>query len=277
MNPADAPAFRFLNAIATDLARGEITFPTFNQATLKIRQTLDVPDVDAERVANVVATEPLLAARLVRMANAAAMNPSGKPVADVRSAIVRLGFSVVRSVAVAVAFEQLRERVVAPEHGRLAAAAWHHSLHVAATAYVLAKRMTRLNPDEALFAGLVHDIGHFYLLSQASKYPELERAPAELDALLADWHPSIGQSVLHDFRLAEGILEAVAEHEHATYRLPLRTLHDLVTLANLCCADTNPCARYRVVPPGTLGEPEVIATLASARDETAALVAALSA
>lgn len=272
-----SPAFRFLNDIAADLSRGELTFPTFNQATLRVRQTLDVPNVDAERIAQAVSTEPLLAARLVRMANSAAMNPSGKPVADVKGAIVRLGHAAVRSAAVTIAMEQLRFRITHPVYVHIAESAWRHSVRVAALSYVLAKRLSRVNPDEALFAGLVHDIGHFYLLSQAAKYPGIEDAGGELEALLADWHPSIGQAVLHDFRLSDAVLDAVAEHEHAAYRLPVRTIHDVVTIANLSTSATNPVARYRTVPPGTLGEPEVLSTLVAAHDEIEALIAALSA
>ena len=66
--------------------------------------------------------------------------------------------------------------------------------------------MTRLNADEALFAGLVHDIGRFYLLSRAAAYPDLVAHPDELDALIHEWHPSIGQAVLHEFDLAEPAL-----------------------------------------------------------------------
>jgi HD-like signal output (HDOD) protein len=140
---------------------------------------------------------------------------------------------------------------------------------------VLAKRLSRINPDEALFAGLVHDIGHFYLLSLAARHPELEENPREVAGILASWHPSIGQAVLHDFRLSEGLLEAVAEHENGRYRLPLRTLPDVVTLANLASSSTNPVAALYPVPEGVLQEPDVVDTLNDARAEIDALASAL--
>src|SRR5688500_15893297 len=245
---SDAPAaFRFLQAIAADLAKRKVAFPTFSRATIKIRQALELPDIGADRLAQTVAIEPLLAARLVQMANSAALNPGGRPIGDVRNAILRVGMASVRSVALAVAMEQLRADASSPMLQRIAELAWRHSVEVAAVAYVLAKRLSRINPDEALFAGLVHDIGHFYLLCKAQNYPELERDPGELQAILAEWHPSIGRAVLHEFQLPDGVLDAVAEHENAHYRMPLRTLPDLVTLSNLVCGATNPVARYRAV------------------------------
>jgi putative nucleotidyltransferase with HDIG domain len=275
MNTTGQPAFRFLQAIAADLARGKVAFPTFSKATLKVRATLDLPDIDADRLAQVLSTEPLLAARLVQMANSAALNPGGRSVGDVRSAILRVGMASVRSVAVAVALEQLRAEGRSPAFQPYAEAAWRHSVEVAAVAHVLAKRLSRINPDEALFAGLVHDIGHFYLLSQASHYPELEQDPDQLAQVLAEWHPSIGRAVLHEFNLPDGVLEAVAEHENGHYRMPLRSLPDIVTLANLVCGATNPVPAYRLVASSTKFEPDVASVLADAATEIQGMAAGL--
>lgn len=275
MTKDSPPAFRFLQAIAADLTRKKVVFPTFSRATLKIRTVLEQPDIDAERLAQVISTEPLLAARLVQMANSAALNPGGRPIGDVRNAIVRVGVAAVKSVAVAVAMEQLRADARSPALQPFAEATWRHSVDVAAVAFVLAKHMSRINPDEALFAGLVHDIGHFYLLSQAQHYPELEQHPQELEGVLAEWHPSIGRAVLHEFQLADGVLDAVAEHENGHYRLPLRMLPDLVTLANLICGATNPVSAYRLQAAKAKFEPEVANLFEQAKAEINALASVL--
>lgn len=273
---SDAPAaFRFLQAIAADLAKRKVAFPTFSRATIKIRQALELPDIGADRLAQTVAIEPLLAARLVQMANSAALNPGGRPIGDVRNAILRVGMASVRSVALAVAMEQLRADASSPTLQRIAELAWRHSVEVAAVAYVLAKRLSRINPDEALFAGLVHDIGHFYLLSQARRFPELEQSPEELEHVLAEWHPSIGRAVLHEFQLSEGVLEAVAEHENGHYRLPLRTLPDLVTLANLARAASNPVVAYRTSAASVALEPEIVTALTEGKPEIDGLASVL--
>lgn len=270
-----APAFRFLQDIAADLSRGSLAFPTFSQATIKVRAALDDPSMDAERLGKVVSTEPLLAARLVQMANSVALNPGGKAVADVRSAILRVGLSTVRSVAVSVALEQLRDGAQSAAMRPFAEAAWRHSLQVAAIAYVLAKRLSRTNPDEALFAGLVHDIGHFYLLSRASAFPELEHDPDELAQILGEWHASIGQSVLHGLNAADAVIEAVGEHENGRYRTPLRSMTDIVTLANVAASKTNPVPSLRVDPVAVIKEPDIVDALNDARPEIVALATAL--
>lgn len=234
-------AYSFLQKLAADLSGRNITFPTFTGATIRVRTALADSQIDIERLARVISAEPLLPARLIRIANSAAMNAGGgKPVTDVRAAVMRVGHDVVRSTAVALAMEQLRAAKDVQIFHEQAEWVWKHSLEVAAISYVITKKLSRLNPDEALFAGLVHDIGRFYLLSRAAGYPELVEHPEELDALIHEWHPSIGQSVLHEFQLSDATLKAVSDHEYHNVALPLRQLVDVVAVANRVALQSNP-------------------------------------
>ncbi|MBK7081755.1 MAG: HDOD domain-containing protein [Betaproteobacteria bacterium] len=267
-NQAQQAAFRILTDIAAELSKGDVTFPTFANATLKVRNALDDPNMDAERLARVVSSEPLLSTKLVHIANSAAVNPGGKQVGDVRTAVTRVGFETVRTVAAAVAMTQLRAADDLRRHAQRAAAAWHHSVHVAAMSFVIAEKMTRQRPEEALFAGLIHDIGYFYLLSKSGDYPELESVPAALDDVLRDWHPPIGQAVLHAFKLSDATLMAVVEHENGHYNSPPRTISDVVTLANMVTARTNPIyLNTGTAIPDPPNEPELLEVLAQAKGE----------
>lgn len=275
-NASNDISFRFLQDIASDLAAGDISFPTFSAATVEVRAALDDPDASAEKLARIVAREPLLSAKLVRLANSAALNSTGKPIGDVKTAVIRVGHAAVRAVAVAVAYDQLRaDKALRPQSTR-AEAAWRHSLQVAALSYVIAGKLTRISADEALFAGLVHDIGYFYLLARASRYPELEGHPEDLDAMLREWHPGIGQAVLHSFGLSDAVMESVGEHETAAPRIPPRTMADVVRLANLVTPDTNPVRDVTgEADQSTLDYPELFQVIAQSREQINSLVSAL--
>ena len=275
-NDSTQRAYAFLQALAADLSTERISFPTFTGATLRVRTALADPAIDADRLARVLSAEPLLGARLIQIANSVAMNPGGKPVADVRAAVLRVGHDVVRATAVAVAMDQLRAAKDVQVFHEQSEWIWRHSLEVAAIAYVVTRKMTRLNADEALFAGLVHDIGRFYLLSRAAAYPDLVSHPDELDALIHEWHPSIGQAVLHEFHLAEPALRAVAEHEHHAPSTPPRQLVDVITIANRAALQANP-PRYpahveRDVPPL---DPGVVQLISESAEEIRTLLLAL--
>jgi HD-like signal output (HDOD) protein len=284
---ADAPAaaqdrgqraFRFLQEIAHELSATGVTFPTFIDATVKVRFALSDPKTNAERLARVISGEPVLAAKLVRMANSAALNPNGKPVTKVRSAVMRVGFTAVRSIAAAVALKQVRASKDLAPFADEAERRWLHSLEVAAIAHVLARERSSLDPDEALFAGLVHDIGCFYLLSRASRHPELVAHREELDAIVQEWHPPIGQAILQQLHLSEGVVAAVANHELGHYELPPHTLTDIVTAANL--ASHARSARRQVngetddeaAEPAPRLDPRIVDTLAAAEEEIDAII-----
>jgi HD-like signal output (HDOD) protein len=173
-----------------------------------------------------------------------------------------------------VAYDQLRAgRELAQFRGK-AEAAWRHSVEVASLCYVIAANLTRISADEGLFAGLVHDIGYFYLLSLAPRYPELEAHPEALDAVLREWHPSIGQAVLHSFGLSPAVMDAVGEHEIASPHSPPRSMTDVVRLANLAAAQTNP-ARDPAAPVTPLEDPQLRTLIAESHDHLRSLVAAL--
>ncbi len=160
--------------------------PGFPDVVLRVRKALEDPVCDAGAVATLVAAEPVLTARLMRIANSAALRPGAGVIKDPQAAVSRLGFALVRSATVSFAMEQMRiahKYEAAKEHFD---AIWRRSTHVAAIAYVLAKRCTKLRPDEALLAGLMHAIGKLYILSRAADHPELFQHPEELGEVLSD-------------------------------------------------------------------------------------------
>ena len=108
----------------------------------------------------------VLGGRIQKMANSALISRA-TPVSDLRSAVNRLGFEMVRNVAISLAMEQIFHGEAAKAVKPYLAELWIHSTKVAALAYLLAKRAPKINADEAFLAGLVHDIGILYVLMRA--------------------------------------------------------------------------------------------------------------
>ena len=99
MTGQNTPAHRFLIQIADELSCGDVNFPTFLDAAMKIRIALNNPNITIEALSRLILTEPLVSAKIIRLANSVALNPSGREIGDVRSAVIRVGFSSIRSVA----------------------------------------------------------------------------------------------------------------------------------------------------------------------------------
>lgn len=229
---SNAVTFRILEDIAKDLLGEEITFPTFLDITFQVRTALKDPNLNVDQLAKLVGAEPLMSAKIIRMANSVALNPSGREIADVKNAIVRVGMEAVRTVSFAVAMEQLlKSKQMQPFEG-ISKRLWEHTAHVAALSRVLARKLARINGDEAMFTGLVHDLGVFYLMSRAANFPELVADKVELHALLVGWHDNIGHALLSALGSPESVLVAVQEHETDREIKEIKTLSEVLYVAN---------------------------------------------
>lgn len=227
-----AITFKILEDIAKDLSSDEITFPTFLDITFQVRTALKDPNLNVDQLAKLVGAEPLMSTKIIRMANSVALNPSGREIADVKNGIIRVGMEAVRTVSFAVAMEQLLKSKQMQPFEEISKRLWEHTAHVAALSRVLARKMAKINGDEAMFTGLVHDIGVFYLMSRAAGFPELIADKAELHALLVGWHDNIGHALLSALGSPESVLLAVQEHENDREIKDIRTLSDVLYVAN---------------------------------------------
>jgi len=199
-------------------------------ASLKIQQSLDDPDCHIEAAGKLVQAEPLLAARTVALANSVAYNRSIGVIASVRTAVARLGFQTLRSLVAALIVQQFVGAIKSAELRAKAEQLWEHSAHVAALAQVIARRITHVDPDIAMFAGIVHEVGGFYLLSRAEEFPDLLEGDPE------DWleygEHLIGRGVLKQLAVPEQVITAVEAIWAGFRALPPETMGDTLLLAN---------------------------------------------
>ena len=84
-------AVRLVDALAVELAGEKIDLPSFPDIAVRVRKALSSDDVLIENVVRVISAEPALAARLLQLANSAALNASGKRLTDLRTAVSRIG------------------------------------------------------------------------------------------------------------------------------------------------------------------------------------------
>jgi HD-like signal output (HDOD) protein len=225
--------FQMLQDIAKELT-GDVIFPTSFDLVSHLRKLLQDPNLSLDKIATLVGAEPLISARLISMANSAAFGSTGKQIVGVRDAVLRLGLNHVRTTAMAIAMNQLLRSKDLVKFSDLTDKLWQHSLHTAVAAELIARHMTRIPPDEALLAGMVHDLGAFYMLYRATQYDELRQRPDTIKHLIVQWHESIGHAVLIALGIPEEIAEAVREHDQPR-PLPAkpRNLADVVYVANL--------------------------------------------
>jgi len=226
--------FAFVKALALELSQGRIELPSVPDIVLKMQRALANENVSNETVVKVLSAEPMLASKLLNMANSAALNTSGRKIADLRMAVARVGFNIVRSAALSFAIEQLRAAAQFKHLEPLLDALWKHSVHVATLSHVVARRFTSLNGDTALLAGLMHNVGRIYILTRASGHPTLFADQLTYQSIVRDWHTNVAKALLENWQVADEIVDAVGNHEdlNREARGPV-TLTDVVALSTL--------------------------------------------
>ena len=272
-----------LETVAADAARGDVIFPTHTEIALRVQRLLDDSDCAIDALGKLISAEPILAARVLSIANSMAYNPGGRVVSELKSAISRLGFGALRALATAVIVRQMKE-MSRDEHCRaLAGRLWEHTAHVAALARVIARRVTRQNPDAAFFAGIVHEVGSFYLISRAEVFPGL--LSSDLEVWHGDGEAAVGRAVLKALDVPAHILQAMETLWAGFLALPPVSLGDTLLLADQLAPVESPIdALAGMSRKGMAAEIELLIDgetlsqiLAESADEVASLSAALKA
>lgn len=200
---------QFLQGLAEDLNSKNIALPSFPDVVINIRSALEDPTCTSERLAELARTDPVLVSRLLMSANSAFNNRAGINITDLDLAISRLGFEAVRNTAITLAVEQLFN---ASQHEDLRDRLkdlWSRSINMASMSYVIARSTSGMNADNAFLCGLLHEVGKLYILTQAGKYPGFLGDAASVDKVLAEWHPSVGRSIIESWGFPDDIVASV--------------------------------------------------------------------
>ncbi|PTQ77118.1 HDOD domain-containing protein [Nitrosomonas oligotropha] len=227
-----------LSALAAEVEQGRLIFPTSTHAAIKINKALNDPDCNLEMVIKFIQLEPLLSAKVVAIANSVVFNRSGKKITDVRSAVTLIGLRTVRNLATAVVVQQLTGPQVRNE---MVTQLWQHSAHVAALAQVIARRITKQDPDTAMFAGIIHEISWFYLLAREKHYPGLTD-----ESIASSWNSDedledeteleceikIGTAILKALSVPEPVIDGIVYLWRGYLTFPPSTLGDTLLFAD---------------------------------------------
>lgn len=235
MTTTQQAAFDFVKTLASELSHREFDIPPFPDTAIRIRDALARPNVNTEMVARIVKSEPVLTSRLLRMANSAMMRRGPIEITDLAAAINRMGFDQVRNTAVSMAMDHTFNAPKGSVLHEQIDIVRRHSIHVSVLAFILVRRQSlRVPAEDAMLAGLLHDLGKLYILNRAHDFPALFEDMAQLAELMATWHTGVGRAIVECWGFSPDIVEAVDEHEDLRRdRSGSVDLVDVVLVANL--------------------------------------------
>jgi putative nucleotidyltransferase with HDIG domain len=222
----------FVTELLDDLESGQLQLPTLPEVALRVRDAVEDEDANATQIADIIAQDAALSARLIQVANSPLYR--GRQEIDRLSMVVaRLGSKLVRNLVTSQVMKQMFQATHDEIDQRLRTV-WEHSVQVAAIARALSGPCPGILPDQAMLAGLLHDIGTLPILYRVEERDELLDTPGLLDSLISRLHTRIGGAILRHWKFSDSLVAVAAEHEDLDrYHEGGPDLVDVVQVANL--------------------------------------------
>lgn len=151
-----ASAASIISGLDELIARGDFVVPPYPAAALRLRRLVNSQNFGLAEVADAAASDPALAATLLRLANAATYRGSGPAITSLHRAVHRLGAKSVATLALTAGISK-----VALDHGPLVDVkyrVWRRSVTCALCAQKLAT-LRGVEPEEAFVGGLLYGFG----------------------------------------------------------------------------------------------------------------------
>ncbi|MGD0769603.1 MAG: HDOD domain-containing protein [Tepidisphaeraceae bacterium] len=254
-------------AIVRDAVNDVMALATLPEVTSQVIATVEDPRSSAGQLHRIIAHDPSLSARILKVVNSAFYGVSGQ-VGSVERAVVLLGLNAVKNVAVSASLGQMFRGVKLGE-GFTARDLWAHCIAVGVTARELALKVKRANADEIFLAGLIHDVG---ILVEMQTWPEKLQTicstakktnanfcEVERQVLGVD-HQALGKGLAERWKFTKACQEVAGfHHDPGALEDDDRTMVTLVYVADtLCCQSDrgfNLTARNQTI------EPEMLSSL----------------
>jgi len=215
------------NALYTILVekikKDALVLPTLPEIALKVREAADDPEVNLNQMSEVISQDPALSMGMLKVANSAILGRAVK-VETVNQAVTRIGLRQIKSIATAMALEQVfvSENEIVSMYMKKS---WAKTIDVASVAialmtnYLKDNKHAPLQLDTLTLAALVHNIGVLPILTEAENHPDVFANPTFLQQAIIKLASEIGGAVTKAWGFSEDFTELVMHWSDLT-KLP---------------------------------------------------------
>ena len=229
--------------VTTAISKDQLQLPTLPEVALNIRDAAEREDISVNELAEVIGGDPSLAARLLKVANSP-MYRGAREIESISMAVGRLGIDYTCNLATGLAMQQMFQ-ATSEIIDRKLRAVWAQATQVAAISTVLARTFTRLKADQAMLAGLTHNIGALPILTWAEEHDRLLNDSITLDKVIDEIHGELGGMILRNWKFPAEIAAVPTQFVQYDRTVAQADYVDVVMVAHLqTYAGTNhPCAQ----------------------------------
>ncbi len=190
----------------------KLALPTIPDVSFKIRRAINDKRANSSKIAKVVQIDPSITARLIKISNSPLYRGRRK-IESCPEALTRLGLKVSQNIITAFAMKAVFT-AKSPIIRRQMQELWTHSSYVAAISAVFAHKTPGFDPDRAMLAGLIHDIGVVPILAYADKNADILDSPKDLAETIRELKNEIGVQIVRRWDFPEDFEDVINNSEN---------------------------------------------------------------
>ncbi len=220
---------------ADDIDNGNIDLPPAPNLLTRLSSLTTDSDSSFDEIVSILQTEPSIGKRLLQLANSANMAGHSQ-IQTLKAAVARLGLSRLQALASGLVLDQyLHQQPSAPLFAEYKLIRLK-SIKVAALSYLLAAKYSQLEAEQALLAGLIHNIGMVPLIRKLASLPDVKHKASRLkrlsEQLLPVFYQHTGYQLLEYWQLSPILMSVALNHQNLEYQHVGDTdLNDIIIIA----------------------------------------------
>ncbi|OZG71961.1 signal transduction protein [Hahella sp. CCB-MM4] len=215
MEHADNPAYALVSSFYQDLNAHRLSLPSLPDMAMRIRTMTEQNDCNIVDVAKAIMRDPSITAKLIHAANSP-LYRGFKEIESCEDAVVRLGLDATRQLITIFTLRELFKSKYELLQKKMSAL-WKHTMEVGSIAFVLARMTPGLKPEQAMLAGILHDIGVVPVIKYAEEHPVLRTHQDMLEAIIPEVREEIGCALLENWGFPDVFVEAARQAENYRY------------------------------------------------------------
>ncbi|MCK9396970.1 MAG: HDOD domain-containing protein [Methylobacter sp.] len=204
------------NKLLTDCYRhmqsDDLVLPTIPDVSFKIRRAINNDNASTASIARIVQIDPSITAKVMQIANSS-LYLGRKRIESCPEALTRLGLKGAQDVITAFAMKSVFN-AKSPVIRRKMEELWAHSSYIASISAVFAHKVPGFDPDRAMLAGLIHDIGIVPILTYADNHPDIIAYPKDFVEIVKELRADIGVQIIHRWGFPDDFEDVVINAEN---------------------------------------------------------------
>ena len=198
-------AEQFIQTINNALEHGQLVLPSLPEVALKVREECEKEETSAEQIAEILLGDAALSVRLLQVANSS-FYKINTATNDIKMAITRLGLHQVKSLVISLAMKQLYQASTDVLQERFKEL-WLTSIKTATLCRMLAPGFKHLDKEQAMLAGLTHNIGSLPILLMAENDDDLLHNAQALIKVCRQAQGKIGEDIFKKWNFPEYMIQ----------------------------------------------------------------------